>query len=71
MNQIDPKPTPALTDEFFPDGSAFLSKYPVHVASPKIEVPDVALFNQNSLVKANHKFSKRAEDPAVVSKLLP
>jgi len=62
VNQINPKPTPAPNDEIYPDGSAFLSKYPVHVASPKIEVPDVALFNQNSLVKANHKFSKRAEE---------
>ena len=60
MNPIDP--TPAPIDEIPPESNSFLSKYPVHVASPKIDVPDIALFKQNSLAKVNHKFSKRAEE---------
>lgn len=62
MNPQKPNPAPAQIEEFPTVYDAFLSQYPVHVGSPKIEVPDVALFKQQNLVKANHKFSKRAEE---------
>lgn len=62
MNPAQPNPTPPPAEEILSIDGAFLSKYPTHVGSPKIEVPDVDLFKQQNLVKANHKFSKRAEE---------
>ena len=41
---------------------SFLKTYSTNVSGPKIDLPDVALFRSNSLAKANHKFSKRAEE---------
>ena len=41
---------------------SFLKPYATSVSGPRIDVPEVALFKSNSLAKANHKFSKRAEE---------
>jgi hypothetical protein len=41
---------------------SFLKTYSTNISGPKIDIPDVALFKANSLAKANHKFSKRAEE---------
>jgi hypothetical protein len=41
---------------------SFLKPYSTSVSGPIIELPEVALFKSNSLAKANHKFSKRAEE---------
>ncbi len=41
---------------------SFLKPYSTSISGPKIELPEVALFKSNSLAKANHKFSKRAEE---------
>ena len=41
---------------------SFIKPYATSVSGPRIELPNVALFRENSLAKTNHKFSKRAEE---------